>query len=58
MDILSIIAITLSGIGVLAFGIDKIISQFQKDSPDAEITIVSSCCFKDNHSRRRDDNHS
>ena len=57
MEILSIIALSLSGLTLTALLVDKVVTQFrqQQDEPTARITVKSSCCNKnkeDNHSRR------
>lgn len=56
MEILSIIAITLSGLTLTGLLADKIIAQFKQETPDAQLTVKSSCCNKDNHSKRNNKN--
>ncbi len=56
MEILSIIALSLSGLTLLGILSDKIIQQFRERKPESSIVIKSSCCNKkedrDDHSKK------
>ena len=56
MEILSIIALSLSGLTLLGILGDKIVKEFKERKPESSIVIKSSCCNKkedrENHSKK------